>query len=118
MTDRYRFSSDTNRQLFVQALDDRHVDFRDTGLDVYVEGWHPWLADLAASLNGLVVDQDDAHQTTSGLDDAGFRDGAAFATRSNPPDVSRGAQPPDYSTQIVDQQMKRWPNRRKTRSQS
>ena len=116
MIHRVRFFSDTNRQLFTQALDEQNVKFREAGDDVYVEAWPLWVADLAGSLNGLVVEQDEAYRTTSGLEDAGFHDTGAFSTRSNPPDVAREAAPPDHGDQIDRQHMQRWPNRRKTRS--
>ena len=122
MIHRVRFFSDTNRQHFMLSLDERNMKFREAGDDVYAEEWPPWAADLAQSLNGFIVEQDEAYQTTSGLEDAGFQNTGAFSTRSNPPDVSRGTEPPDYSDQIVSQQPKlsqlgRWPQKRSTRSQ-
>jgi hypothetical protein len=117
MINRVRLFSDTNRQLFTQSLDERNAKFREVGDDVYVEEWPPWVADLAASLNGLIVEQDETYRTTSGLKDAGFQDTGAFSMRTNPPAVARETGPADNGPQIDSRHMQSWPNRKKTRSQ-
>jgi hypothetical protein len=115
MSDRYRFFSDTNTQLFAAEVGDRGARCVINGWDVRVDDYVDDLDDLARQFGGQLVAQDKAYEATGGGSDAGLQDTASTSVRSNPPAQSRGARFPDYSKQIVSQGG--FPPRRATWSQ-
>jgi hypothetical protein len=103
MSDRYRFGSDTNRQLFEDALEKRGVSYSAEGWDVRVDDYVADIDELLRDFGGYVIAEDKTFEATSGGQDAGLHDMASTSVRSNPPDQSRGAVFPDRSKQIVSQ---------------
>jgi len=115
MSERIRFGSETNRQLFVDALEARDVECRTLGNDVWVDEYVAELPELIREFSGQLIEQDWVYEATGGGQDAGLQDTAHGSVRSNPPDQARGAVYPDYSKQIVNQGG--FPPRRATWSQ-
>jgi hypothetical protein len=103
MSDRYRFGSDTNRQLFEDALSKRGVAFSSEGWDVRVDDYVADIDELLNDIGGYVIAEGKTFEATGGGQDAGFQDTASTSVRSNPPDPLRGAVFPDRSKQIVSQ---------------
>jgi hypothetical protein len=103
MSDRYRFGSDTNRQLFEDALEKRGVSFSSEGWDVRVDDYVADIGELLRDFGGYVIAEDKTFEATSGGQDAGLQDTASTFVRSNPDDKSRGAVFPDHSNQIASQ---------------
>ena len=87
MSDRYRFGSDTNRQLFEDALEKRGVSFSSEGWDVRVDDYVADIGELLRDFGGYVIAEDKTFEATSGGQDAGLQDTASTFVRSNPDDT-------------------------------
>jgi hypothetical protein len=104
---RFRFWSDANAEQFVHELTRRGATVSRLDWEVQVQGYVDGIDQLAQDLGGSAIEHDQDYATTSGLQDSSYKE---------TPRASQGDPPPDYGAQIVGQ-MKRWPQRRKTRSQ-
>jgi hypothetical protein len=98
---RFRFWSDANAEQFIHELTRREATASRLDWEVQVQGFVDGIDQLCQELGGFRVEHDQDYATTSGLQDSGFVE------------APRAAQAPD---QLMGQ-MKRWPQRRKTRSQ-
>ena len=112
MTTRFRFGSDGARREFEDALEEAGQPYVSMGDDVTFNDPSERFRDFAASLNAVLIHDDDYYQSTSGLQDSGLQDTQAVSSRSNPPPEARGGHPPDYDKQIVSQNG--FPQRRST----
>ena len=105
---RFRFWSDSNAEQFVIELTRRGATASRLEWEVQVHGYVDGIDQICQDLGGFAVEHDQDYATTSGLEDAGFRE------------APRAAQAPDGRSPASHQpagQMKRWPQRRTTRSQ-
>jgi len=98
---RFRFWSDANAEQFVHELTRRGATASRLDWEVQVQGYVDGIDQLCQDLGGSAIEHDQDYATTSGLPDSGFVE------------VPRAAQAPEQ----IAGQMKRWPQRRGTRSQ-
>ena len=102
---RFRFWSDANAEQFVFELTRRGATASRLDWEVQVQGYVDGIDHLAQDFGGSTIEHDQDYATTSGLQDGGFVA------------APRDTQAPDQETPHSAGQMKRWPQRRSTRSQ-